>query len=281
MCANWRLFGHYGPRNVAACHELLRAAGNAGHVDAIRLRAILVGNGSGVPSDPGRARAMLESIAARAPDAARQLSVLSKMHDPGYTGRSREQLSRSPNLQVIRGLLLKEECDYIRQLAEPALTPSMIVDPSTRRPVPNPVRNSTGMNYGPWNEDLVIHALNRRIAEVSGTDVSWGEPLHVLRYTGGQEFKPHLDALPGAANQRKWTVLVYLNEDYSGGETEFPELGLRVRGELGDALLFSNVGSDGRPDARTRHAGLAVLSGTKWIASRWIRGSSIDPWEAI
>lgn len=281
MCANWRLFGHYGPRDVAATHDMLRAAAERGHAEAIKLSAILIGNGTGVAADPERAKLMLEGIAARDPDTAWQLSVLSGMLAPDFPGQSLEQLSEQPSIRLIRGLLLGEECDYVRRRAEPALLPSMIVDPETKRPVPNPVRNSTGMNFGPWSEDLVIHVLNQRLAKASGTEVGWGEPLHVLRYAGGQEFKPHLDALPGATNQRRWTVLVYLNEDYTGGETLFPRLGLRIRGRTGDALIFENVGPDGRSDERTRHAGSAVVSGVKWLASRWIRGAPISPWDSM
>jgi prolyl 4-hydroxylase len=66
-------------------------------------------------------------------------------------------------------------------------------------------------------------------------------------------------------------VLVYLNEDYEGGETRFLKSGLTVRGQRGDALLFSNVRGDGTPDPDTMHAGLPVTGGKKLLLSRWIR----------
>jgi prolyl 4-hydroxylase len=43
-------------------------------------------------------------------------------------------------------------------------------------------------------------------------------------------------------------------------------------------LMFENVAADGRPDRRSRHAGRPVLSGTKWLATRWIRSAPYDPW---
>ena len=92
-----------------------------------------------------------------------------------------------------------------------------------------------------------------------------------MRYQPGQHYRPHLDAVPGLANQRALTLLVYLNEDYDGGETRFTRLGLTHRGRKGDGLLFANCLPDGRPDPLSEHAGLAVRSGTKRIASRWIR----------
>ena len=65
--------------------------------------------------------------------------------------------------------------------------------------------------------------------------------------------------------------MVYLSEDFEGGETDFPELGFRYRGEKGDALLFWNVTPDGLPDAKTLHAGLAPTRGEKWLLSQWMR----------
>jgi prolyl 4-hydroxylase len=141
----------------------------------------------------------------------------------------------------------------------------------------DPVRTSYDSRFGPGEEDLVINRINRRIAKVTGTRYACGEPIHILRYTPGQEYKRHLDTIAGAANQRVWTALVYLNDGYQGGETDFPHLDLRVEGAAGDALLFCSVDKDGRTDPRTEHAGLPVTSGTKWLLSRWIRQAPYDP----
>ena len=120
-------------------------------------------------------------------------------------------------------------------------------------------------------ENPAVHALNRRIAAASGTAVGQGEPLQVLRYRPGGEYRPHFDAIPGFANQRVMTMLVWLNEDYEGGETHFPTPGLKLKGRTGDAILFRNTGADGRRDPAAGHAGLPVTAGEKLIASRWIR----------
>jgi hypothetical protein len=66
-------------------------------------------------------------------------------------------------------------------------------------------------------------------------------------------------------------VLVYLNDDYEGGETEFPRLGLRYKGKTGDALVFWNVSQTGELERDSVHAGLPVTSGQKWLLSKWVR----------
>jgi prolyl 4-hydroxylase len=279
MFANWRLLGLYGVRDLASAHDLLRLAAEQGHVEAARLRAFLIGSGTGCQSDPYLAQSLLARITDQDASAAMQTAFLPRMmRVEAALARSVDVLSQEPAVRLIRGLLLAEECDYIRELAQPALRPSFVIDPVSRARVPHPTRTSMGMSFGPMEEDLVINAINRRIAAVTCTQVAWGEPLHILRYQTGQEFKLHLDGLAGVANQRRWTVLVYLNDGYEGGETEFPELGHKIRGAIGDAVIFENVGGDGRPDQRTRHAGRPVLSGAKWLATRWIRSAPYDPW---
>ncbi len=72
-------------------------------------------------------------------------------------------------------------------------------------------------------------------------------------------------------------MLVYLNEDYTGGETLFLKTGVKVRGNAGDGLLFRNAAPDGTPDPDSLHAGLPVITGEKFIASRWIRQKPFGP----
>jgi hypothetical protein len=90
---------------------------------------------------------------------------------------------------------------------------------------------------------------------------------------------PHYDFLDPELNrqeidrfgQRAATFLIYLNDDYEGGETSFPQLRIKHRGKTGDALVFGNLGRDGSPDPRTQHAGLPPTRGEKWLFSQWVR----------
>ena len=274
ILANWRLWGMYGPRDLAEAHRLLEAAAAAGSAEAALQLATLVNNGAGGPADPDKARGILQQWR-HEPHAAEQLDLLDAM--PTHPDADIEELSADPPIRLVRNLFSDAECDYVLRRAGPELRPSMIIDEATGRPRPHPVRTSYSMNFGPPDEDLVIHALNRRIAALTGTDYAAGEPLHVLRYTPGQEFRPHLDAIPGATNQRQWTAIVYLNAGFGGGETDFPELGIRTLGGKGDGLVFRNATPDGAADQRARHAGLPVTSGEKWVASRWIRQQPYEP----
>ena len=127
--------------------------------------------------------------------------------------------------------------------------------------------------------DVVIEMIRARIAGAIGAPLPCLEVSQVLRYEVGEEFAPHCDFLDDRTmaseiaqrGQRAVTVLIYLNQDFEGGATSFPELGLEHRGKPGDALVFSNVDPGGRPDPRTRHAGRPPSRGEKWLFSQWVR----------
>ena len=276
--ANWRLFGLYEPRDLSEAHRLLDRAGAAGSMDAVRLKATLLGNGTGVSADRKAAEDLLRDISATDPAAAEQLRLLAAAHDTADAQPTVQSISTDPVIRTVEALLSADECGYLISLAQPELRPSFVVDPRTGGHMPHPVRTSSGMNFDPTLEDLVVRSINQRIAAATGTDIDCGEPLHMLRYAPGQEYRPHLDAIPSAGNQRDWTVLVYLNEEYAGGETRFDLLGLDYRGSTGDALIYRNVNDAGELDPRLRHAGTPVLSGVKWLATRWIRRLPYNAW---
>lgn len=140
----------------------------------------------------------------------------------------------------------------------------------------DPIRTSDAAAFPLVAERPFIHALNQRIAAATATDYVQGEPLQVLRYAPGQQYKRHYDALPPGQDQRIITFLIYLNEGYDGGETIFPDAGFRFKGSTGDALMFRNILPSGEPDLRTAHIGGAVLNGTKYLASKWIRANPLD-----
>lgn len=279
VLGGWRLFGMYGGRDLGAAHSALARSASRSNAEATRLLAYLTANGTGCTADFGRARQLLKSVADD-PSARLQLQMLDSMPAPDSALKLPVKvLSTEPLIFSVEDALQDEECAYLRSLAEPKLMPSFVIHPQTGERIPHPIRTSHGMNFGPSDEDLVINNINRRLAVLTKSEATSGEPLHILRYQPGQEYRPHFDALPGETNQRLWTVLIYLNDEYEGGETEFPQADIRYRGRQGDALVFRNLLPDGQPDPRTQHAGLPVTSGIKWLATRWIRVSAFDPFE--
>ncbi|MDO1558532.1 2OG-Fe(II) oxygenase [Brevundimonas sp. 2R-24] len=281
--ALWKIWGDGAERDLASGHKLLLAAAAKGVTAARLTRAALLANGTGVAEDWGAALAEVRSAAGQGDQMAQQqLALLGAMNldaegRPAGDPPEGRRLSESPVVDWAPNLLTPEECAWLRARAAHLLVPSRVIDPKTGQTIDHPVRTSDGGSFGPPDEDLVVRAINHRLARVTGTETAWGEPLHMLRYRPGQEYRPHFDFLPGEANQRSTTVLIYLNEDYEGGETAFAS-GLKIRGGLGDAIVFRNLLADGRGDPMSKHAGLPVTAGEKWLATRWIRQRPYHPW---
>jgi prolyl 4-hydroxylase len=268
----WR--GAVVPLDYGKGREYFRRASDAGHSIALRGYTNLLA--SGIAGKPDW-RGAIERLRAEALVDTRRslmLSLIEKM-DLTETGDPKsipegERLSDSPDVTLIRNLFTDAECDFLQLVAEPTYTQSLVVGPDGRDHR-DTIRTSDNAAMHWLIEDPVIHALNRRLAAASGTDYDQGEPMLILRYRPGQQYRRHYDALPGVDNQRFKTVLVYLNHGYGGGETEFSKTGLKIAGRKGNAIVFRNSLANGRYDPMTEHAGLPITSGVKYLASRWIR----------
>ena len=192
-----------------------------------------------------------------------------------------EVLSSECNILKFRKFLTPIECSYIKAAAAPSIQPSSTVNPHTGELIKNEIRTSSSSNFDPVSRDHFVISVDERIAAATGTAVEQGEPLNVLYYRIAEEYKFHYDFLSAnnederrllkEGGQRKYTFLISLNEGYSGGETYFPRLDVKYRGQLGDALMFQNTGVDGQPNELMLHAGMPITGGQKWVASKWIR----------
>jgi hypothetical protein len=130
--------------------------------------------------------------------------------------------------------------------------------------------------------DVTIHWIAARVAVALGIPPERIEPFSVLRYRTGHRYAEHVDYFddrrlaeyarsgdPGG--QRVGTFLIYLRAPETGGETHYPETGLRVRGRPGLGVWHSNVRSDGQPDPQSRHEGSPIERGEKWLLRTAIR----------
>ncbi len=283
LLAHWHLVGEIVPRDLRAARTLLARAADAGHTHAAFTLIALTANGSGGPPDWVSAVTLLKRLAAQGnQEARRQLAMLARMmvSDTGAPKAltEAEVIAHAPQVRRWRALITPDECALVAHAAQDFLAPSAVADPQTGRMIAHPVRNSSAAVIGPTRETLPLQAILRRIAAVTDTQVSQGEALTVLHYAPGQQYHAHMDTLPHEGNQRIMTLILYLNHGYDGGGTYFPGNGLTINGRAGDAICFDNVTSAGEPDPASRHAGLPIKRGTKWIATRWIRARGFDPW---
>lgn len=180
-----------------------------------------------------------------------------------------------PPLRVLENVLDETECAELIELARPRLARALTVADDGKQQV-DQRRTSEGMFFT-IGELPLIARIEQRLAGLLGLPVSHGEGLQILHYRPGQEYEPHFDwfdpALPGyeaitrSGGQRVASVVMYLNTPELGGGTAFPELGLTVTARRGSAVYFAYEGGD----PSSLHAGLPVICGEKWIATKWLR----------
>ena len=259
------------------------AAGGDG--EAAHRLALLCAVGLNTPHDPPLALQRLKQAADLDHDLAiRSLAVIEA--EPGgleawFRPAAPRTESERPHVLIADGLVSPAVCDWIRARAEPRLAPAEVYDPVTGVGRPDPVRSNTATVFDLAGSDLVLVLLRERMARLAGLPVTGFEPCQVLRYQPGQAFDWHVDfldpAVPGHRDdlarrgQRIATCLVWLNDDYDGGETAFAAGDQRFRGQIGDAILWANVTPDGAADPLSRHAGLPPTRGEKWVLSQWMR----------
>jgi prolyl 4-hydroxylase len=193
----------------------------------------------------------------------------------------------APRVVLFGNLLSHEECEQMIEASRAKLSRSTVVNSETGAYDVHPHRTSSGTHFERGESEL-IRRIERRISDLIEFPVENGEPIQILHYQPGGEYKPHFDffdpALPGndkvlaMGGQRIATLVMYLNDVESGGSTVFPDIGLDVLPRRGSAVYFAYTAEDGQLDRRTLHGGSPVVAGEKWIATKWLRaGPYVGP----
>lgn len=191
----------------------------------------------------------------------------------------REHLS--PAIAVLESFIPRSFCRWIVDRGRGRLTASKVNHIEEGGARADSMRTAEAAAFGLTDTDLVVVVVQERLVRASHVPLYCHEPPNLLHYGAGQQYRPHFDFIDPRIQafheelrifgQRIGTCLVYLNDDFDGGETAFPRLGWKYRGKPGDALLFNNVTTSGQPDVASLHAGLPPTRGEKWLLSLWLR----------
>ena len=183
--------------------------------------------------------------------------------------------------QMVHGILEPHECDYIISKAESSFARSTVVG------INGPAESRTSETAWIGKDDPVARKILKRACELTGKCYKNAEDLQVVRYKPGTYYRAHHDAccedaegcsmFENKGGQRVGTLLVYLNDEFTEGETHFPEFGdLKMKAPPGSAIFFRPLGSEDKCHPKALHAGLPVSSGTKYVCNAWVRESEFS-----
>lgn len=104
------------------------------------------------------------------------------------------------------------------------------------------------------------------IDNVNNAGLTEDEGYAVLRYNGGGYYKAHIDyssqSMGVSPAWRVVTGLIYLNDDYEGGEVEFPRQKVKVKPTRGGIIFFPSIFTH-------PHSSLPIKKGTKYCIVTW------------
>jgi predicted 2-oxoglutarate/Fe(II)-dependent dioxygenase YbiX len=113
--------------------------------------------------------------------------------------------------------------------------------------------------------DGIVKPLVNRVWR---TSLKQHAETHFVRYFPGNYYTPHSDT--GVHRQdRHFTVVCYLNDDFAGGGTSFPKLNHTVMPRSGKAVIFP---------ASYMHSAEPVTRGEKFIIVSWLLGRPPVRW---
>lgn len=179
---------------------------------------------------------------------------------------------------ILKDVVTPEEAQYIMDYASNKFASSQLVgdfeDKSVRDSETCWIRKS----------DDKISVIIKRICKLVGLPFDNAEDLQVLRYKTNGMYRPHHDACCDdneqcteflkRGGQRIRTVVVYLTDDFEGGETNFPTLNKKYKPCKYSGLMFYPLDLKSRTcHPKALHEGSPVVNGTKIICNLWFRES--------
>lgn len=272
------------PRDGAG---LLIQGMEAGDAEAFARVAVLAASGLYVRQSWGDALDLLMRAAERnwAP-AQEQLRVLSPNQSSSATDWLSAPASKivhaDPEVRAFENMIPPAVCAWLIETAQPKLARARVYDSDQGVHLEHETRSNSAAIFNRNDVEFVHLLVQARMAAACGLPMQNMEAPSVLHYRAGEQFADHYDFIDPANaqdsglrqhGQRVITFIVYLNEDYEGGETDFPRLGVRYKGRSGEGLFFVNTRHRGEePDIRMLHCGRPPASGEKWIVSQFVRG---------
>jgi len=178
--------------------------------------------------------------------------------------------------EIVPNIITEKQNRDILQFASTRFSPS-VVGGGLKNVVDDEVRRSQTA----WmpKENPIIKDLIQGICNKHNLKFENCEEMQIVKYEKDNYYKEHHDSFPfyepdflSQGGHRVLTTLIYLNEEFEGGETWFPHLNLKVKPKRNTAVVFHPLDKSNMCcHPKALHGGNPVKSGVKYICNIWIR----------
>lgn len=171
-----------------------------------------------------------------------------------------KKIELHPQIFLIENFLTEEECDYYIELTQDKVFEEAKINMRGQQLMNKGVRNNDRLMVfdKDWAEEFFKKAVEflpqiHQDYKILG----FNEMFRIYKYSPGQRFKMHHDGsyIRNENEKSFYTFMVYLNDDFEGGETEFENL-FTVAPKKGAALIFYHP---------LRHEGKTLIDGLKYV----------------
>jgi hypothetical protein len=165
-----------------------------------------------------------------------------------------------PEILLIENFLTNEECDHYIELTKDKVFEEAKINMQGRQVMSKGIRNNDRLMV--FDNKLAENLFQKASGFLPQTHKNYkvtgfNEMFRIYKYSPGQRFKMHRDGsyIRNEHEKSFYTFLIYLNDDFEGGETEFEGL-FTVAPKKGSALVFHHP---------LRHEGKTLISGLKFV----------------
>ncbi|MRX26981.1 2OG-Fe(II) oxygenase [Kangiella sp. HZ709] len=213
-------------------------------------------------------------------------SLIEKDADYSFKTLESKKLNEEPNIDLIFNVGPDLLGQLLINMLGNNLQPSKVYQPGEEVSNFNSVRDNYAINFSQVQPYIPFAIIKYYFSKIANMPMNHSEPPMLMRYQKGQKFKPHHDFIDldiinsnhyeKKLGQRVKTLLFYINDNFTNGETYFNELDLMIKPVKNSVLLFDNVSKSGDLLQKSLHEGRPVTDGEKWLLSIWYRENPED-----
>ena len=115
------------------------------------------------------------------------------------------------------------------------------------------VNNMFFENFNPVEKDYMA---------IYGIGSEWHDSYGILKYGTGQQFTNHIDDHP--SYHRRISTVYYLNDNYTGGEINFPRFGITFKPKANQMIVFPST-------YVYNHSVSPVIEGERYAVVSWLK----------